>query len=245
MNKKVEQQKKALVTFNKNVLTILKELTPISEVVVMIKKKDEEGNLTDNVYISQANESEVLGYILNVPNNLLTFNGDKLAFQEFSEFFHLYSLFTDEPEIEQFDAAKLIIKGGSTKISLIVGEADVLDSGPEVVPFDKPDAVLTITSSQLLELRKKISLIKAEKVEITVEKKYISLRFFLDDNNNSIEETFAVNNEKTFHFITNVDMFVNVPKSDYTINFVQSGMVEMVHSSQIVDLRIYSGEVQS
>jgi len=238
-----DQQEKTPVTFNKEVLTLLKELTPISDAVIMTKKKDSNNKTTGDVYISQANESEVLGYILKAPNNLLTFDGDELAFQEFSEFFQLYSLFNEEPKIEQVDAAKLIMKGGSTKISLIVGEADVLESGPEEIPFGKPDASLKITSAQLLELRKKIGLIKAEKVDITVAEKYISLRFFLDNNNNSIEETFAVKNNSTFQFTTNVDMFVDVPKSDYVINLVKAGMVEMVHSSQIVDLRIYSGEV--
>jgi len=240
----VSKQNKTSVVFNKEVLSIIKELTPISDHIILTKDIDDKGEPTGTVFISQTNESESLGFIIRIPNNMITFEGDKLAFQEFSEFYQLYSLFEKEPEIEQLDASKIVMKGGSTKISVIIGEADVLEAGPDAINIGEPDAVLNITAAQLLELRKKIGLIKAEKVDLMVKKDNISLRFFQDENNNNIEEIFETKSKKDFHFITNANMFVDVPKADYTININKVGMIEMIHSTKIVDLRIYTGEVE-
>lgn len=231
------------VDFNPKVLSLLKDLTTISGSVVIQREKEK-------FYISQINEYESLIYIMKGPIALLYFEGDNMSFRDFSEFYQIYTSLND-PKIEE-SLSHLILKDGSTKINYLLSEAETLTSELGPTQNDIPDetkvidASIQISESELVELRKMINLIKAEKVRITTNKKQQNIVFYFynDEISNSIERTYKsdVEVKKDLDYVSTSLIFTNVPKNDYVYNFNHYGLTNIKYQSDVVELLIFSGE---
>ena len=242
------------VILNREVLDLLRDLTPISNPVILSKEKDQndlvdaEGGTESIKYVlvSQTNESETICYLMKIPVGLVEFAGDKLAFGDFSEFYKFFDALGDyEPKITM-NGVFLNLQSGSTKIKYLTGEEDVIERGPDEIPFGKPDAALDLTADTLMEIRKLIGLLRADSVKITIKNSMITFCFWKEGIDNSIERTFPIEADKDFEHsqTSSTDIFSLVPRAGYRFSIIKAGLIELKHESELVDIRIYTGETR-
>jgi len=230
------------ITFKKDVLSLIKDLTVISNSVVLNKSED-------SIIISQGNSCESLGFILKTPLNSFSFTGEKVAFYDFREFYQLLDVFQNPTLVE--DGRHIIMSDQTTKINYLLSEEDTIECGPTNIDFGSPDASIDIDSSVLNDIRKMLNAMFAQsnqavpiRCKITVKKKKVIMTFYKEEFDNSFERTFECDSSKDFEYIASAEMFTDVPKGSYTIDFLEIGMTRLTLKTDAAKVEIFTGEIQ-
>ena len=141
------------IKHNKQFLSLINDLTPISESVI-INKTD------DQVRISRANSASTVFYTLEAAKDAFDFDGEKIAFYNFVEFYQLLNVF-ENAEIS-LNENKLTISSDKSKIRYIISDPETIKAGPSQILFPSSDAKVVLESNEIKNLKKMIGLIKAK-----------------------------------------------------------------------------------
>ena len=117
--------------------------------------------------------------------------------------------------------------------------------GPITVDeFIHPEVIIDVPEETLLELRKMVSIIRADKIKIDCNSKRVSMSFFSDDGENSFEKVFENTSQKEYDsvdMLVSTEIFIHTPKGDYILQIKNTGMIRMEMKNVPQKIEIFSG----
>lgn len=223
------------IKHNKQFLSLINDLTPISNSVII--------NKTDNqVKITRANSASTVFYTLEAAKDAFDFDGEKIAFYEFAEFYQLLNVF-ENAEIS-LNENKLTISSDKSKIRYIISDPETIKAGPSQILFQSSDAKVVLESNEIKNFKKMIGLIKAKFIKFTVKDKNINFRCFNDAHDNSYEKNFPIENESDFSMKISSEVFTLIPDNKYVLEICKDGLVKISYEKDNIKLAVYVAEIE-
>jgi hypothetical protein len=239
------------LTYNRNFINLLKDLSTISDSVIIEKSEDEK-----TVIVKRKTPTSSIAYILSCPIENFNFTGKEIAIYKFgSEFYQLLNEFK-EPVIEQVSNEghdKLIIAEGEEKINYLLSDSDTIKRGPSKVEFKEPNVSLEITDEELKKIEKMVGFVGAEKVNLAFSKDKVTIKLFNSDHENSYEKVLKVKESdgEEFNLTISNEIFLLIPKAKYLIEAKKEGIICFTLMSKEgentfkPELKIYTAELDN
>lgn len=233
------------VTFNKEVLSLISELTSINTAIKIVKT--EEGRLL----IKSQNPSLSIAYILETEASSFNFIGDELAFYDYSSFFSWVTSL-NITSITQTDEVMLTLGAGKNKVVYQSSDPDIIKGTRFAVEFEDPDATFVLNSVDLKELLKVIGLLKSSKdfntIKLTFDGDKVAAKLYNGDTSNTFETEFPLSFPVSEEFsirISDEVLRVIPQKYNYVFEVKQEGLVKISLKNELgVDVALYIGEVE-
>jgi len=229
------------VKYNKEILEMVKNLTPINNSVVIEK----DVSTSKSIVINATNPTTTIAYKFLAPVDSFAFDGEEIAFYDFSEFFQLFSYFKN-PELQQ-NTNQLLISSGKSKINYLLSDTEVIKKGPKKVAFSNPDVSFQITSEDVTELEKIINLINAENVNISVKGNKATFKLYNSAHENSFQKEFKIENasQSTIDLNFSSEVFALLPKESYKLEIKKEGIMKIsLEGKSDISLELYVAEVE-
>jgi len=225
------------VKVSKEVLGFVKDLTTINDSIIF-------ENTEDKIIVKRANPPMTIAYFLSVPKSELSFEGEKLAFYNYPEFYSLVNA-VDGAEIEQ-EENKLSIKTKNSKIKYLVSDPETLKKGPKKMPFENPTAAIKLTAETLKEIRKMIGLLDSKKASLSVTGKVAILKVYNSSHDNSFEKTIEMETatSEDFNILFTSEIFSLIPENEYLIGIKKKeGIIQFKYiTTKAIELEIFTAE---
>jgi len=231
------------VKYNKEFISLLNNLSVINKKFI-INKEDED------IKTDSKNDGCTVAYTLSCKLDNFNFDGDNVAFYDFSEFYDLFGVYKD-CSLNHDDTTGLIeIKDNTSDSKIKYFTAD-----PEIVPktfkrlkFDSYDYRFWLSTEEFVYIRKMISLLDAKKVKFLLKKGEFKVVLFSGEKNPSFEKTFEIEpfekdsdfSTDKFNLVLPPDIFLFAPKNDYEIQINKEGVFKFNYIDDNFDLSLYS-----
>ena len=220
--------------YSREYLALLNELVKINKQII-VEKKD------DSIFVNRNNEA--IAYTLSADKSNFDFEGNDIAFYEFSEFFQLFNTFK-EPEIIQDkseNSSKIILKQNRSKITYKLSDGEALEPGHDGIDIEEEVAILKLTKQELQEIRKMASVLKAKYIEFVIDGEEVLVKCSNLGVGNSWDNVYSLESEakQNVKLIFNSEIIDQIPDNDYTIHFDARGLADFEYVSDKVNLNIY------
>jgi len=201
------------VEYNKDMLSLLNDLSAINESVI-INKNDKK------LSVQRANNARSIAYRLSMESSVFNFSGDQVSFYKFPEFFQLLSCF-DSPELHQTDD-KLVISKDKCKINYLLSDPETLTKSPKQIQFDNPQVEFKLSTADIKELKKMIGLLTAKNTKFTCAKNKVDITCYNSGHDNSFSKSYPTDKcTKDLSFAISSDVFPVIPEGDYVIELME------------------------
>lgn len=217
------------VSYDRNVLKTIAELSRIvktkegnSPIKIV---KDDEG-----IHIKAANGPKTIVFTLDAPSVALDFEGNDLCFYNYEEFYSYFSTFENASiaqgiinEEEPTETEAIVMTQGRRKVFYPVSDAEVIKGSLKKIGWDAPNAVFTLTTNNLIQLKKIVGLLgsKSNNITFTFSGSEVTVVAKTNQNDNSfedvydlqeaVEEDFSVTiSDEVFKYLSNIDYRVEV-----------------------------------
>ena len=229
------------VKYKKRALDLVNNLSLMNPKLKITKTDDEE-----HIYINGVNEDTSVSYQFKVPVGSFDFEGDEIAFHDFSHFYEFYSVL-ENAEITM-DDEKFEMKSGKSKITFFLSDPEIVEETFDDVDFEDPDYKFNISSSQLKHIQKMVNLTGAEKLVLSVADETVTLKLAKEDKDNFYETDFETSesNGEEFSLSFKKTLWDHAPDGDYTVSVKEdSGVIQFsLQNETDVSLDLYSGEIE-
>lgn len=229
------------VDYNIKLFDIIKDLTSISNQVVFEKDGD-------NVIVRRADAEASIAYQLGASASCFDIK-DSVAFYNYSDFYS-YLKAIDSPDLS-FKNDILTIKSTGAKIEYILSDPESIKAGPKSINFKDADIKFVLSSDDLDQFAKMISLIEPKKAKITSDGKKVSIKIFsnLQLHDNTFEKTFdvvePVELDEEIDFVIFSSTFSNIPlKRNYEIEIKKDGFLKISLVNEDLSLGIFTGKIR-
>jgi hypothetical protein len=230
------------VKYNKEFISLLNNLSIINKKFI-INKKD------NKIRVDGKNEGVTVAYTFNCDAENFDFDGEEIAFYNFSEFYDLFNVYKDSSLNYDSNYGLLEIKDNNSKSKIKYYTAD-----PEIVPktfdflkFDSFDYKFYLNSEEFAYIRKMVGLVDAKKVKFSLKNGEFKLVLFSDEKNPTFEKTFEIEasseldvSTDSFSLVTPPDIFLFSPKGDYEIQIRKAGVFKFGYAHDTFDLNLFS-----
>jgi hypothetical protein len=235
------------VEFKQEIFDVVKDLSLINNSVIF--SKSEEG---DKILVKRKDIEQTIAYILEVPVDYFNFHTSDIAFYNYNEFYQYLKAF-DNPELK-VDENKIYMLENNSKIDYILSDKESIAKEGSInnVKFLNPDISIKLSSTDLDEIVKMNSLIRAKKAKLYGNlKDGISIKIFNNQHENSFEKTFAAEKiaedfDGKVDFTIFSDMFTKIPqKRNYLIEIKKEGYIKISLIDENIKLSVYTGFVKN
>lgn len=223
-------------------LNLLNQLTLSLSYSIIVNKNEDETRLVVNRF----NAAETISFFFNAPISDFAFDGDEIAFYNFSEFFQLISVFKD-PKITQ-DLNKLIISKNNSKIKYVLSDSEIISKGPKGFDLSEEfNCEFELTSDELKNFGKMIGLVSAEKANLKVEDKKLTITLCNETHENTFDKVFSTvtSDGEDFNFNIPSEVFTSIPNGNYKVSIWKDGVVVFEYKSTDVSLKIMTAEISN
>lgn len=232
--------KKVNVIFEKEYLTLLKDLSNIND-KILVKKTDDE----EYIEIESKNAQTTVAYILKAPMDNFNFSGDEVGFYKFSEFSELLNAF-EEPKLKQ-DDSKFEINEGKSKITYYTADPEAIPPVFKKMEFEDPEITFTLTEEEFSNLKKMCSLLQAETISFSIKNGKLKVGLLGEDKeDSSYEKEFEIDSLDTEDDVTletPKDIFLLAPKGEYEVQIKEAGIVRFVYvNDSDYELELFTAE---
>jgi len=230
------------VSFNKEVLSLVNELASINQSIKLFKDNGK-------VVIKTQNPQETIAYILTTEDMSFDFDGDEIAFYNYTDFYKWISTL-NATSMSQDDNGMLQIGNGRQKGLYQTSDTDIVKGGRFDIDFGEPDATLVLSVDDLKELQKLRSLVAKEgtNLKISFSEKTAHIEISSTESNNVVETDIALERtvEEDFSLRISDEFLSTIPtKYSYRVDVLQAGLVRLSMNNDIgVDVEIYIAEVE-
>ena len=238
--------KKTDVKYNKEVLSLINELTKINTKLLIEKEEVDKKEEPKKILIDGKNADTTIAYKFSTDIENFTFDGEEVAFYDFSEFYELFDVL-ETPKVVQINNDKFEIKKNKTKITYFISDSEAVGSGFSEINFQDPDFTFVVSEEQLKDLRKMITLIQADTITISIEKGQVNVKLSSGEKNNSYETQFETEDDckEDFSVTTETDAWEKIPEGTYDIQVKSEGIVRFKYlENDKVSLDIYAAEIE-
>lgn len=228
--------------FDREVFNVVKQLTPITKMIVFKKGK------ADDLFVKRINDNSSIVIELSATADAFSFDDEAVGFYDFSEFYDLVSVY-EQPEIRQ-DNDMIIISQDKTKIKYSLSDLESLNIGNNK-EFNGIDwnaaggtkAELKLSVIQLKELRKMVGLLKSTMVSFKTKKTSKGGVVVISSYNKGSKDVWENEYElesvdKEFEVVLPSDIFKELPDKDYTIG-LNENIVKFAFGSEKVNVEIF------
>lgn len=150
------------VKYKKEFFSLINHLSEVNADIPIEKV----GNRT---VIKNKTKNNTIAFILDVSEDIIDFtvDGDKMAFQNFPEFFSLFGLMDDDSSIQVNDTVDtMVIRDDNSELSYNLGIRDSIVSGFNGLPVDTDnDIVMEVTNNQLKKIRSVLNTLPGRAVD--------------------------------------------------------------------------------
>lgn len=230
------------VSFNKEVLSLINELAAVNQSIKLYK---EDGR----VIIKTQNPQETIAYILTTEEQSFDFDGDELAFYNYSDFYKWISTL-NATTMSQDENGMLQIGNGRQKGQYQSSDTDIVKGARFEIDFEEPDATLVLSVDDLKELQKLRALVAKEgnNLRISFSEKTAHVEIYSSETNNIVETDMALERtvEEDFSLRISDEFLMTIPtKYSYRVDVLKAGLVRLSMNNDIgVDVEIYVAEVE-
>ena len=226
------------VKYTKNFVSLLNSLSIINKKFI-IKKED------NKLKIDSKNDMSTIAYKFNCDLSHFNFEGDQIAFYNFSEFSDLFNVYKDalltynenSGMFQIFDADK------KSKIKYYTSDPEIIPETFKKLKFDDYDYKFNLTSDDFVYIKKMISLIDAKKVKFIQKNGEFKIVLFSEEKDPTFEKTFILESSsednKDFCLVSPPDIFLFAPKNDYEIQIKEVGIFKFKYISDVFDLSLF------
>lgn len=239
------------IEYKEELFNIVKDLSLINNSIIFIKSEDK-----SKVLVKRRDIEQSIAYILEVPVSYFNFETEDVSFYNYNEFYQYINAF-DNPEIKM-DNNKIYIYENNSKVNYILSDKESLAKEGILnnIKFENSVVKFNLSSSELDEIVKMSSLIRAKKAKIIVEGNTITVRVYSNQHENSFEKIFTKaelldknNNPIVFsesiEFIIFSDIFNKIPqKKNYTVEIKKEGFIKIKLVDENINLSVYTGGVR-
>lgn len=229
------------VQYNIELFDLLKDLTAINANVVF--EKDEDGS----ILVKRTDSATTIAYQLKAPIEYFEFKEEQIAFYNYPEFYQYFKAL-GSPEMT-ISTNKITLIEGNSKTGYLLSNPESIPAGPKSINFKDADVKINLSSAELDELLKMISLINSKKTQVVGNGSSITFKVFNNVHDNTFEKTFVAENlsnlKDEIDFVMFSDTFKNLPpKRDYTIEIKAQGFIKISLVDTKISLDIYAGRVK-
>lgn len=228
----------AKLEYTKEVVDLINELAIINPSIILEKKEND-------VYITRTNASTTIAYRFSVNEKTFNFEGNEIAFYDFSEFYQLLSCFSD-PIMEQKEA-KVIIQKDKSKINYNLSDVETIKRGPAKLDWKDPAVTLSLTMEEIKSIRKMIGLLKVENAKLSCKAGELEITLHNAGHDNSFSKIFkaeTITNLEDFEFSIASEIFTMLPQGDYELGVMDAGLVRFKLESENVNLELFTAETE-
>lgn len=224
--------------YNNKTLALINQLSSINKRLVIEKTEE------DDIEINTRNVSQSVAYLLTAPKENFNFDGDNIAFYDYSEFFKLFSVH-DDVTIKQ-DVNNLVISKDRSKLKYFLAEKEAIltEDNPYIV-FEESNASFSLSSETLNKLKTMCSLTKASDVIFKVSGDKIFITLFCQKDQPSYEEEFDLNEtaEEDFEITVESDIIKFAPENNYEVDLNSTGLIKFNYlNKDDIKLELYVAE---
>lgn len=230
------------VTFNKEVLALIDELTSINSAIKIYKEDNK-------IFIKSQNPSESIAYILSTEVTSFDFDGDEIAFYNYSDFYKWISAL-NVTEIKQSSDGMLQLGNGRQKGQYQSSDVDVIRGGRFDIEFEDPDVTFNLSSDDIKELIKLRSLVAKDNnnMKFTFDNRTAAVEIYNDETANKVESDIALTSsvEEPFSIRLSDEFLGTIPgKYSYRVDVKREGIARLSMNNDFgVDVEIYIAEVE-
>jgi hypothetical protein len=229
------------IMFNDDYFKLLKNLSPINPSVIFEKDGDK-------LVVKRATDSKSTGYKIVAPLDHFTFEPNRLAIKDFSNFYQSIGAFGVSTLYHE--ANKIIIKNKTNKINYVLSSPEALTKSPVDVGIKDPSVFMNLSQADIAEICKANSLIKARFAGIYFDGKDVTIKLFNNNHQNSVDKVFTptsiVPGTIAFDFPIYSGLFTHIPSDqDYAFAIKKTGSVCASFTRNDITLDIVSGRVKS
>lgn len=229
------------VQFNATYLSIVKDLTAISPGIIFNKDGDK-------IVITRTNKGRSIFFKLEAPLSYFEFEGDKIAFYNFAEFYQLLNAF-GAAKLSQKDN-KLIIESSIGKINYFLSAPETLTKSPSKINISDPDIIFNLSQDGLAQLKKVDKLMNIKYSNISYTSGAVTFRLFNNIHDNSFEriytpETISFPDLKDFEFPIYSEIFSKlISEIDYKVSIFNKGFIFFACKKEEIDLLAVTSRVK-
>lgn len=230
------------VSFNKEVLALIDELASINSAIKIYKEDNK-------IFIKSQNPSESIAYILSAEVSSFDFDGDEIAFYNYSDFYKWVSAL-NVTEINQRADGMLQLGNGRQKGQYQSSDVDVVRGGRFEIEFEDPDATFNLSSENIKELQKLRSLVAKDNnnLKLTFSGKMAQVEIYNNDTANNVETDIELTTTVEDDFsIRLADEFLSAlpGKYSYRVDVKRDGIARFSMNNDFgVDVEIFIAEVE-
>ena len=231
----------SVVTFNKEVLALIDELTSINTAIKIYKEDNK-------IFIRSQNPSESIAYILATEVSSFDFDGEEIAFYNYSDFYKWISAL-NVTEISQTQDGMLQLGNGKQKGQYQSSDVDVVRGGRFVIEFEDPDATFNLSTEDIKELNKLRSLIgKDNNLKFTFDNRTATVEIYSTGTANTVETELGLTNsvDEPFSIRLSDEFLASIPqKYSYRVDVKREGIARFSMNNDFgVDVEIFIAEVE-
>ena len=227
------------ISFNKNYLDIIRELTKISEAMRFVREGDK-------ISIVMPSGSKTLAFKIDAPASYFDFDGSEINIRYFAEFYQFINAFESISLIQTDNS--FIIANKNNEINYVLSNSQIMPKIPNGITKKDGDITFILSMAELIEMTKMTGMIKADNINVQFANNKIELTAFTAINNNNYKKTFVpeqINNPTPFDFVIKSEVIAKMPVvSDYRVSFVKEGYVFLEWSKDGIDFMAISGKVR-
>jgi hypothetical protein len=229
----------AQIQFNANYFELIKNLTAISPGIIFTKDK---GKLV----ITRTNKGRSIFFKVEAPEDHFTFEGEKVAFYNFSEFYQLINAFGTSTLSQKEN--KIVIESSIGKINYILSSPETLAKAPSKVNIIDPDIIFNLSADGLAELKKVNSLMNAKYANITNVSGTLTFKLFNSAHDNSFDKMYTPEtispSVEDFDFPIYSEIFSKIPAANYKVSLFRKGFVFFSCQKESIDFLAVTSRVK-
>lgn len=232
------------VAYDKNALKVIAELSKIvrtkdGNTPIKIVKDDE------GIHVKAANSPKTILFTVDAPTSAFNFEGDKICFYNYGEFYDYFSLFEapvisqdlfNEGESDTYEA--VILTQGNRKINYPLSDDEVIKGAIKRVSWEDPDTYFDFSGEQLGHIKKVIGLLgdKNNNITFTFDGDNVAVKAKTNLNNNSFEDSYAISDpvEESFSVTISDEVFKYLLNVNYRVEVKKDGLLRFFFESNNV-----------
>jgi len=231
-----------VVTFNKEVLALIDELTSINAAIKIYKDDNK-------LFIKSQNPSESMAYILTTEVSSFDFDGEEIAFYNYSDFYKWISAL-NVTEISQSADGMLQLGNGKQRGQYQSSDVDIVKGGNFDIEFEDPDVTFNLSSENLKEMTKLKNLIAKDNnnLKFTFDGRVGHIEIYNTETSNMVETDIDLLNtvDEAFSIRLSDEFLTTLPgKYSYRVDVKREGIARFSMNNDLgVDVELYIAEVE-
>lgn len=234
------------IEYSVELFDLIKDLTPITNSVIFQKDEDE------NVVVCRSDSESTIVYRLVAPKNYFNFE-DTIAFYDYNNYYQYLKAFKD-PSLLMKDEKTILIRSndGNATTEYLLSDPEAIKAGPKAINFKDANVKFNLSSYDLDQIIKMITLIDPKKAQITTDGNKVKVKIYSNMNlhENTFEKVFDIEEKNDLDdeidFVIFSDTFQKIPlKKNYSVEIKKEGFVKISLINDNVNLDVYTGKVKS